>query len=78
MNEKQRQLLIGVAIVIIGMLLFPPFYATGGGGVTINYGYAFIFSPPNTISIVNIGLLFIQWLFVVAVGVIGWKLLKND
>lgn len=72
MNEKQRQLLIGVGMVMFSMLAFPPFHVRG-----TNFGYAFILNPPNGIAVVNVGTLLIQWLFVAAIGFIGWRLLKD-
>lgn len=77
MNEKQRKLLIGIGAIIGGMLLFPPFHSTGGNSISVNFGYNFILSPPHDVAVVNIGLLFIQWLAVATVGFIGWLLLKE-
>ena len=77
MNEKQKQLLLGVGAVMAAMLLFPPYHGTGGGGVDLNFGYGFIFSPPNPIALVNVGLLFVQELTVGAIGFIGWYFLKE-
>ncbi|MDO8699202.1 MAG: hypothetical protein Q7J75_02050 [Rhodoferax sp.] len=77
MNEKQKNLLIGVAVVMAAMLLFPPFRGTAYNGVTINFGYGFIFEPPNGIALVDAGVLFVQIFSAAAIGFIGWHLLKE-
>ena len=73
MNNNQRKLLIGVGIVFIGMLLFPPFVNTAGW----NVGYSFILKPSSYYDAVNIPMLMVQWIAVVAAGAIGWFILKD-
>lgn len=58
----------GAGILVLGMLLFPPFDFTWLNGATSNAGYAFILSPPVTgnglKASVDIGVLVTQWLAV--------------
>lgn len=74
MNKKQTRILWITAIVLLLMLLFPPFQTARGG---FNAGYAFIVSPPIEYANVNVGTLFIQCLIVVAVGAICWFVCKD-
>lgn len=50
MTHKQRTLLVGLGVVIIAMILFPPFqYRTQAA--TLNLGYSFLFSPPEPLPV---------------------------
>jgi hypothetical protein len=66
MNEKQKKLLVGVAVAIFGMLCFPP-YNEIYDSVLMGNGYAFILDM-DTYEYVNIPMLMVQWL---AAGIIG-------
>ncbi len=76
MNEKQKKLVIGTGVILILMALFPPFIVTING-MTLNVGYSFILFQSQQVYQVHTSLLFIQWLFVISVSVIGWLLLKS-
>jgi len=77
MKDKCGIFLVCIGFILLAMLLFPPFRSTGGP-FTFNDGYSFFLSPPNdTGSSVNVELLFVQWLFVATIGVIGWYLLRG-
>jgi len=79
MNDNQRKLLIGVGVVVLLMLLFPPFHIVGEGGGEANVGYAFIFTPPlSGAAQVDALALLIQWVGVGIVGAIAWVVLKNS
>ena len=83
MGEKQRGVLIAVMIVIVGMLLFPPFHYNLPKGRSINMGYGWLFSPPSPgyydgTATVNIGMLLTQWVGVLAVGAIAWFLFREN
>ena len=72
MNTKQRVILIAVAVVIVAMLLYPPFYGVHnqraeelGGGSYLGLYYSWLFDGTGR---VETSLLFAQW---IAVGVIG-------
>lgn len=75
MNDKQIIVLIGVVIIMLAMLLFPPFDIRASSG-SINFGYAFIFSPPHPSALVNPSLLFFQWVVLTSIGFIAWPLFK--
>lgn len=77
MNKKQKRFLIAVGVVMIAMILFPPFHLVFDGGVTRYHRYSFVFLPPLEGAVVNSGLLLIQWVIVGSVGFVGWYLLKS-
>ena len=75
MKKNQRIVLFATAMILIAMLLFPPFKSQYLQGVTVNAGYAFILKPPtyklyNSAykSQVNLALLGLQYLIVATVG----------
>lgn len=85
-NEKQKTVLIVVAIAVLAMLMFPPFYAKFPGGEVFNVGYGLIVSPPppfgsreDLVNLVhvNVGLLITQWLGVLIAGGIAFILFKD-
>lgn len=80
MNKNQRKFLIIIGVVFVAMIAFPPFTATVKG-VTLSGGFAFIFTGPrisySNLYQINAMQLFIQWLFVVGVGFVGWHLLGS-
>jgi uncharacterized RDD family membrane protein YckC len=76
MNKNQKIVLAVVAIAIVLMLAFPPFYAETETR-TFNKGYSFILDPPTRHSNVNIGLLFVQWIGVLIIGGLVWLLVKD-
>ena len=76
MKDTKKVFLACVGLLFLLMLMFPPFLIDGSI-TNSNKGYAFIFSPPSWNSNVNVGLLFVQWLFLAAIGFIGWYLLKD-
>lgn len=82
MNDKQRKVLIAAGVLLVIMIMFPPYTATAKD-VTFNGGYAFILIGPsdqgqfNGLFHVDVALLFLQWLFVVAIAAIAWFLLKE-
>jgi len=73
MNKNQKIVLAVVAIAIVLMLAFPPFYAETETR-TFNEGYSFILDPPTRHSNVNIGLLLVQWVGVLILGGLAWIL----
>ena len=76
MNQKQKTVLIAVAAVVVGMLLYPPFHWQGPGGRVSRAGYSWIFNPPYDFT-VDIGLLLTQWIAVLIVGSIAYFMLKD-
>lgn len=77
MNDKQKYLLIAIAILLTIAILFPPFQLVAQEGVILNEGFHFILLP-DSIELVNIHLLFMEWLFIVSLGFIGWLFFKDN
>ncbi len=77
MNSKQRTAIIIAGIVMILMLLFPPFQLHWGPGRVFNKGYGFLFAPPDHRGTVDVSLLLIQWLLVVVLGLGAVFLFKD-
>lgn len=50
MNALQRKVLVGTAVVVAAMVLFPPYQITNYQGATIRAGYAFLFDLPEYVS----------------------------
>jgi hypothetical protein len=82
MNNKEKKIFVITAVLILATLLFPPFSYYGSDGVTMNMGYSFILSPPSygggrVLGIVNVGLLFMQWLGILLVTGISIYLVRE-
>jgi hypothetical protein len=87
MNEKQKIVLVIVAVTVLAMLIFPPFYAKFPGGEVFNVGYGLIVDPPPALgesrpetsewAHVNIGLLITQWVGVLIAGAIAYILYRD-
>ena len=79
MHKKQKAVLIAIMVVILGMLLYPPFHCIVGERVW-SAGYGWIFDPPDSMGVlatVNVSLLLAQWFGVLIVGGIMWFMLKT-
>ncbi len=73
MNKKQRVILFGTTVILVLMLLFPPFCAFRGLKGIENTGYHFIFTPPqfdydDMTSRIDSAVLFTQYLFITTIG----------
>lgn len=81
MNTKQRIVLIGLIAIVLAMALFPPFQFRGANGLTLNLGYAWLFSPPVTqfgyAGSVNAVQLVAQWAGAIVVTVALFLLAKE-
>lgn len=77
MNGKQKKVLIAVAAVVLGMLLYPPFHSVGPGGRVVGMGYRWIFAPPLYDRTLDIGLLITQWIAVLIIGAVAYLLFKD-
>ncbi len=75
MNEMQRKVLIAVAIIVFGMLVYPPFKMPAGRYIKTDYGWIFGFNI-NFASI-DASTLIVQWIGVLIVGGIIFFLLKK-
>lgn len=77
MNKKQRVTLFGTTVILVLMLLFPPFYKSHTHSVSVvpeSMGYHFIFTPPSpedtflVRSRIDFAVLFTQYLFITTIG----------
>jgi hypothetical protein len=75
-STSKQYLLLGVAVVIAAMLVFPPFRVLGPQGIVLRTGYAFIFDLPDR-AFVDVGQLFIQWVGVLIVGAVAFFLISK-
>ncbi len=75
MNTKQKVILVAVMVVVIAMLLFPPYHH----GYS-NVGYSWIFKPPedSKYATVNVPMLLAQWVGVLIAGGIGFFIAKDS
>jgi hypothetical protein len=48
MGENQKNVLIGTAVLIVAMVLYPPFVCVHGGLITVASGYGWIWDLPGT------------------------------
>ena len=79
MNTRRRRVLIVVAVLFVGMMLYPPLSVEGipnvigsrNPGFTHIYGWLF---TGNIFATVELGLLFTQFFVVGVVGVIAFIL----
>ena len=72
MNTRQRRILIAVAIVIAGMMLYPPFYYPRDGNNAVRHGYDWLLG--DGWGRVEVDLLLVQFLAVGVTGVIAYIL----
>ncbi len=79
MNQKQKYVLIGIVVVIVGMFLFPPFHIIARDGSVHNMGYSWLFDPPaGGRATVNVGLLLTQWVAVLLIGGLSFFILHGS
>jgi len=90
-NNKQKVVLVAVIVLVVGMLLHPPFHYRYSNGRVENLGYAWLFDPPivgdritniftqtpTYTGTVDIVLLLVQWLGVLVVGAAAFLLVKD-
>lgn len=72
MNTRQRCILFAVAVIIAGMMLFPPFYKPPVSGYAQHIEYGFLLG--STQGRVELGLLLTQFLAAAVVGAIAFVL----
>lgn len=73
MNKMQRTLLVVIAAIVLGMLVYPPYREVFGS--RSNNGYCWIFSLDN--ATINVMTLAVQWLGVLIAGGVGFLALKS-
>ena len=76
-NKKQKIILYVVIVIILAMLLFPPFHFTRGNGGSLNCDYSFIALPYNSKCRVDIATLLIQWAGVLIAGGLAFFAVKG-
>jgi len=77
-SKAQKFVLFVFIIVVIGMMLFPPFHMVISGR-SVNFGYSFLFSPPNKgLASVNIIVLLAQWLMAILVTAASFALAGSN
>jgi hypothetical protein len=70
-DNTQAIILLLTALILLFMLLYPPFEAHGGRGLVYDLGYSFIFEPPRKGNIgggVNTELLGLQGLITISIS----------
>ena len=78
MNTHQRRILIAVATIIAGMMLYPPFYyprypeTSSHSGTPVRHGYDWLLS--DGWGRVEVDLLLVQFLVVGVIGLIAYVL----
>ena len=78
MNAKQKKILIAVAAIVLGMLLYPPLQEIRHGGAVARLGYGWIFDwAEHRAATVDVGLLITQWVGVLIVGGIAYFIMKD-
>jgi len=80
MNSKQKKSFIAAAGGIALMLTYPPYIVQGSGGNSngiVDTGYALIFGLPDRAT-VDVFTLLVQWIGVVLLVLIGYKLFEED
>lgn len=81
MNASQRHILVAAAVIVVAMLLFPPFHDVAANGAEAHVGYFPLFAPPgwdNGLHYpVNLGLLGMQWIGALVVAGLLWLRAKG-
>lgn len=77
-DEKKKKIIMATAGIILLMTLFPPFYRTYKSGTIYDYGYHFFLFPPSSQAVVNIEKLFLQWIAIITIGVLGFYSLAGS
>jgi hypothetical protein len=80
MNRNQKIAVTVGAMVVLLMLVFPPFHVQFRG-TTFNMGYGFILDPPKRGYItasVNAEMLLVQWVGTLVLTVLAVFLLKSS
>lgn len=73
---NQKIVAVIVSIILVVMVLFPPFHWVTGSGIR-NLGYSMILTPPRPDALVNVSQLAIQLFVVLIVGGITFFVLSD-
>jgi hypothetical protein len=74
-NKQQKNVLIGVASLIVAALIYPPYRVFGWGvasSTVLESGYEFLFSLPDRAS-VDVLTLLAEW---IGICLVGWILFQ--
>lgn len=74
-KETQKKVLIGVGVLVLAMLVYPPYHISTSFR-TLESGYDFIFALPHRATI-DVATLLAQWVGVLVVGAIAFLLAKD-
>jgi len=75
-NERQKVILILLAVVLIGLITFPPFHLVVRGS-QFGQGFGFILSPPSGSASVDTSLLLLEIVVTTIVCAIGFIISKH-
>jgi hypothetical protein len=76
-NRRQRIVLKGLAVVLMLMLIFPPFVIDGSGG-SVGLGFAFLLDPPEDRARMYVSQMLVQWIFAITIAAIALVLAKAE
>jgi hypothetical protein len=76
MNDKQKEVMGVVALIVVGMLVYPPYYYEFGvgGSRMAQFGYNWIIHVGGSLDAAT---LFMQWIGVLIAGGIAFFILKD-
>jgi hypothetical protein len=81
MNKGQKCILMGMIVMIVAMLAYPPFQLVNADHIVFNMGYGWLFDPPRIsiyVASVNIPMLLIQWLGILFGGSLGLLIARSS
>lgn len=91
MNKRQKIVLLSAVVVIVGMLIYPPFHYRYASGSVQNLGYGWLFDPPilgdrfanllnqspTYVGSVDVLMLIVQWVGAIIVAAVFFVVLKD-
>lgn len=82
MNLKQKAILVSVIVVMLAMLIYPPFHAQWKTGGIVYLGYHFIFADDLFFKgpvkpEVTVSRLLLQWIVVLIAGVTAYFMARG-
>ena len=79
MSKNQKIVVFSTGVILLFMIIFPPFNVVRNGQIVRDYGYHFVITPPNKGRYVRINSerLLIQCLAIAGIGALCWFALKK-
>ena len=79
MSKKQKIVVFSTGVILLFMIIFPPFIAVRNGRTVRDFGFHFVLTPPNMGRYVKINSeqLLIQCLAIAGMGGLCWFALKK-